>query len=422
MEFFEELKWRNLVKDVTDEEGLTQRLKQPAVCYCGFDPTADSLHIGHLQQIMLLCRYQKAGHKPIALCGGATGMIGDPRMTSERKLLQLEDVRHNADCIKQQLSHFLVFDGPNAAVVENNYNWLGQLSMIDFLRDYGKFFNVNYMIAKDTVAKRLETGISFTEFAYTILQSIDWLHLYDNYNCQLQIGGSDQWGNLTSGIELIRKVRGDQAKVFGITSPLITKSDGTKFGKSEGKNIWLDPKRTSAYEFYQWFINVADTDIINFLKRLSLRSPEEIMDLESKMQSAPEKREAQKALAEELTALVHGVEGLATAQKITKALFSGQIMDLTAEERQTALADAQTTTLSVNTPLPEALVIAKVASSKREARQLIEAGSVSVNGQRCQQLDFVLSKDQATDGDTFIIRKGKKNYFVFKVTADDTTN
>ncbi len=418
MEFLEELKWRGLVKDVTDEAGLKQRLESPAVCYCGFDPTAESLHIGHLQQIMLLRRYQLAGHTPIALCGGATGMIGDPRMTSERKLLQLEDVRHNAECIRRQLAHFLSFEGENAAIMENNYNWLGSLNMIDFLRDYGKCFNINYMIAKDTVAKRLETGISFTEFSYTILQSIDWLHLYDAYNCQLQIGGSDQWGNLTSGIELIRKLRGDNAKAFGITSPLITKSDGTKFGKSEGKNIWLDPERTSAYEFYQWFINVADDDIINFLKRLSLRTPEEIMALEAEMKAAPEKRPAQKALAEELTTLVHGPQGLATAEKITQALFSGDIMALSAAERRSALADAQVVEINSGTLLIDALASGHIASSKREARQLIEAGSVSVNGQRCQQLDCTLDKAAAADDDTFIIRKGKKNYFVFKVKAN----
>jgi len=418
MEFFEELKWRNLVKDVTDEAGLAQRLRQPAVCYCGFDPTADSLHIGHLQQIMLLRRYQLAGHRPIALCGGATGMIGDPRMTSERKLLQLDDVRHNAECIKGQLSHFLSFEGDNAAIVENNYNWLGTMPMIDFLRDYGKCFNINYMIAKDTVAKRLETGISFTEFAYTILQSIDWLHLYDTYGCQLQIGGSDQWGNLTSGVELIRKLRGEDAKVYGITSPLITKSDGTKFGKSEGKNIWLDPARTSAYEFYQWFVNVADDDIINFLKRLSMRSPEEIMALEASMKAAPEKREAQKALAEELTGLVHGPQGLASAQKITAALFSGNVMDLDARERASALADAPSFEIASGMPLIDALVASHIAPSKREARQLIQAGSVSVNGRRCQQLETQLAAAAALDHEDFIIRKGKKSYFVFKVKAN----
>ena len=279
MDFFDELKWRGLIKDVTDEESLRERLKSPITCYCGFDPTADSCHIGHLQQVILLRRYQKAGHRPIVLVGGATGMIGDPRMTSERKLLSLEDVKHNAECLKQQLSHFVDFEGDNKAILANNYDWISQLSVIDFLRDYGKCFNVSYMIAKDTVASRLERGISYTEFSYMILQAMDFLHLYRTYNCQLQIGGSDQWGNLTCGVELVRKLEGENAKVYGVTSPLITKSDGTKFGKSEGKNVWLDPKKSSPYEFYQFFVNVADSDIANMLKRLSMKSVDEIQQL-----------------------------------------------------------------------------------------------------------------------------------------------
>ena len=297
MEFIDELRWRGLVKDCTDVEGLTEQLKKQTVIYCGFDPTADSLHVGHLQQIILLRRYQNAGHRPIALCGGFTGMIGDPRPTTERKLLTHEEVLHNADCIRDQLAHFLSFEGDNAAIMENNNNWLGSMTLLDFLRDYGKLFNVSYMLQKDTIKKRLETGISYTEFSYTILQAIDWLFLYKRHNCQIQIGGSDQWGNLTTGIELIRKQIGDEAVVFGITSPLITKSDGSKFGKSEGKNIWLDPKRTNAYEFYQFWLNTQDADIIDYLKRLSLRSPEEIMELEKQMQEHPEQRAAQKALA-----------------------------------------------------------------------------------------------------------------------------
>ncbi|MBR2067508.1 MAG: tyrosine--tRNA ligase, partial [Solobacterium sp.] len=246
MEFLEDLKWRGLVKDVTDEDGLEKQLEQCTTVYCGFDPTADSLHVGHLQQIILLKRYQDAGHRPIALCGGFTGMIGDPRPTTERKLLTHEEVLHNAECIKEQIAKFLSFEGDNAAIMENNNHWLGEMSLLDFLRDYGKLFNVSYMLQKDTIKKRLNSGISYTEFSYTILQAIDWLGLYQRHHCQVQIGGSDQWGNLTSGTELIRKVEGEDAKVFGITSPLITKSDGSKFGKSEGKNIWLDPSRTNA--------------------------------------------------------------------------------------------------------------------------------------------------------------------------------
>lgn len=412
MTFFEELQWRGLVKDVTDFEGLKERLNTPIVCYCGFDPTADSLHIGHLQQIMLLKRYQMAGHTPIILVGGATGMIGDPRMTSERKLLQLEDVQHNAECIKNQLAHFLSFEGSNAAIMENNYKWISQLSVIDFLREYGKCFSVSYMIAKDTVASRLESGISYTEFSYMILQSLDFMHLFDEYNCQLQIGGSDQWGNLTSGVELIRKVKGESAKVFGVTSPLITKSDGTKFGKSEGKNVWLDPNKSSAYEFYQFFVNVADADVINMLKKLSLKSKEEIEALQQQLIEQPHLRAAQKALAEELTGLVHGQEGLQSAQKITAALFSGDFKALSSEELKEAFANATKIQIEENVNLLDALVSSHIASSKREAREFVKNGSISINGEKCNDLEKVLTKEDTLDGQLIVVRKGKKNYFV----------
>lgn len=415
MDFFDELKWRGLIKDVTDEESLRERLKSPITCYCGFDPTADSCHIGHLQQVILLRRYQKAGHRPIVLVGGATGMIGDPRMTSERKLLSLEDVKHNAECLKQQLSHFVDFEGDNKAILANNYDWISQLSVIDFFRDYGKCFNVSYMIAKDTVASRLERGISYTEFSYMILQAMDFLHLYRTYNCQLQIGGSDQWGNLTCGVELVRKLEGENAKVYGVTSPLITKSDGTKFGKSEGKNVWLDPKKSSPYEFYQFFVNVADSDIANMLKRLSMKSVDEIKQLIYKSETQPHLREAQKALAMELTEIVHGKEGLQSALRITDALFKGNIADLTADEISQAFKDAEKTTVSENTSLIDALLQGKVCSSKREAREFITSGSISINGTKCQQIDKVLTLQDTLDGKTIVIRKGKKNYSIFNI-------
>ena len=415
MDFFDELKWRGLIKDVTDEESLRERLKSPITCYCGFDPTADSCHIGHLQQVILLRRYQKAGHRPIVLVGGATGMIGDPRMTSERKLLSLEDVKHNAECLKQQLSHFVDFEGDNKAILANNYDWISQLSVIDFLRDYGKCFNVSYMIAKDTVASRLERGISYTEFSYMILQAMDFLHLYRTYNCQLQIGGSDQWGNLTCGVELVRKLEGENAKVYGVTSPLITKSDGTKFGKSEGKNVWLDPKKSSPYEFYQFFVNLADSDIANMLKRLSMKSVDEIKQLIYQSETQPHLREAQKALAMELTEIVHGKEGLQSALRITDALFKGNIADLTADEISQAFKDAEKTTVSENTSLIDALLQGKVCSSKREAREFITSGSISINGNKCQQIDKVLTLQDTLDGKTIVIRKGKKNYSIFNI-------
>ncbi len=413
MNFIEELTWRGLVKDCTDYDALVKRLEKPATVYCGFDPTADSLHVGHLQQIILLRRYQKAGHTPIALCGGFTGMIGDPRPTTERKLLTHEEVLHNAECIRDQLAMFLSFEGDNAAIMENNNNWLGEMTLLDYLRDYGKLFNVSYMLQKDTIRKRLDSGISYTEFSYTILQAIDWLFLLRRHNCVVQIGGSDQWGNLTTGTELIRKVMGDDCEVWGITSPLITKSDGSKFGKSEGKNIWLDSKRTNAYEFYQFWVNVDDADIIDYLKRLSLRSPEEIMALEEEMNQHPEQRAAQKALAEELTEMVHGREGVEKALKITETLFRGSIKDLTADELREGLSDAEKHEVEDGILLIDALVGAKIAGSKRDARQLIQQGSVQVNGERTTDLEAKLNKADAFDQDFSIIKKGKRNYYVF---------
>lgn len=412
MEFIEELKWRGLVKDVTDYEGLVEALKSPVTVYCGFDPTADSLHVGHLQQIILLRRYQDAGHTPIALCGGFTGMIGDPRPTTERKLLTHEEVLHNAECIKEQLAKFLKFEGDNSAIMENNNNWLGSMSLLDYLRDYGKLFNIAYMLQKDTIKKRLDTGLSYTEFSYTILQAMDFLGLYQKYNCKIQIGGSDQWGNLTSGMELIRKVEGDDAKVWGITSPLITKSDGSKFGKSEGKNIWLDPNRTNAYEFYQFWLNTPDSDVIDYLKRLSLRTPEEIQSLEKMLQEAPERREAQKALAEELTEMVHGKQGLETAQKITETFFHGDIMTLAPEEIKAGLSDAKKFEAEDGITLIDALVGAEVCKSKGEARRLIQQGSVSVNGEKTTDIEKVLNKSEAVNEEFTILKKGKKNYYV----------
>lgn len=410
MNFYEELQWRGLIKDAIDIDTLKERINEPLTCYCGFDPTADSLHIGHLQQIALLKRYQKAGHRVIALCGGATGMIGDPRPTTERKLLTAQQIAHNAECIKQQLSHFIDFsDGQ--AILENNVNWLGELNLIDFLRDYGKFFNVNYMINKDTIARRLESGISFTEFTYTILQAIDFYHLYKTYDCILQIGGSDQWGNLVSGCDLIRKMCGENAKVYGVTSPLITKSDGSKFGKSEGGNIWLDPQRTSAYEFYQFWINVSDNDVITLLKRLSFRSVEEIMELEEQTTAHPELRAAQKALASELTEMVHGKDGLTSALKITDAFFNGTFEKLSENELHQGIASMNTTMVNENTPLIDALIESKIAPSRREVRQLMKNGSIRVNGEVANDETMPLDQTHSLYG-SYVIRKGKKNYFV----------
>ncbi|NLL75394.1 MAG: tyrosine--tRNA ligase, partial [Erysipelothrix sp.] len=305
MNFLDELQWRGLLKDVTNLDALTKRLETPITLYCGFDPTADSLHVGHLQQLILLKRYQAQGHHPIALIGGATGMIGDPRPTTERSLLSDEDLQKNIIGIGEQINRVLNSDN-NPVKIVNNFDWLGNINVLDFLRDYGKFFSVNTMLAKDTIASRLDTGISFTEFTYTILQAIDYLTLYENESVELQIGGSDQWGNLVSGTDLIRKVKGHEVEVFGVTSHLIMKSDGTKFGKSEGANIWLDADKTDAFTFYQFWVNTSDADIMDFTKRLSMKSVSEIEAIEAQFNQEKHLRHAQITLAAELTLLVYG--------------------------------------------------------------------------------------------------------------------
>ena len=411
MNFLEELEWRGLLKDVTNKENLQKRMADPITLYCGYDPTADSLHVGHLQQLILLKRYQKEGHHPIALIGGATGMIGDPRPTTERSLLSNEDLQHNIKCLSEQITGILNSDN-NPVKIVNNAEWLGEMTMLEFLRDYGKFFSVNTMLAKDTIASRLSTGISFTEFSYTILQAIDYLHLYENHNVELQIGGSDQWGNLVSGTDLIRKVKGHEVEVFGATSYLITKSDGSKFGKSEGENIWLDPKRTDAYAFYQYFVNCSDDDIVDFTRRLSMTTPEEINALEAEFKEAPHKRAMQIALAKELTLLLHGEEGLATAEAMTQALFSGNVQDLTSNQIRSAFADSNTIDVSEDQNLVDLLIETKIMPSKREARQMIGQGAISVNGHVIKDLDYVVTKEQAFDKSLTLIRKGKKTYYI----------
>lgn len=413
MDFLDELTWRGLIKDVTDLDGLKERIKRPMTVYCGFDPTADSLHIGHLQQLLLLKRYQQQGHHPIALIGGATGMIGDPRPTTERSLQTLDEINQNIIGISAQIRSILCNTNLPVTIV-NNFDWLSKIDILTFLRDFGKHFNVNYMIAKDIVSSRLATGISFTEFTYTILQAADWLHLYQNHNCEMQIGGSDQWGNLTSGSELIRKVVGNQAKVFGVTSPLITNSDGSKFGKSEGKNIWLDPDKTDAYTFYQYWINVSDNDVIDFMKRLSFKTVDEIMEFADITEKEPHLRYAQKALAEELTALVYGLDGVESAKKISEVLFSGQFDQLSLAELEVALAEASFGEISEDTLLIDCLVGVGAAKSKREARDLITGGSVLINGGRVNDLEFVVKKENALHKSLTVIRKGKKYYFVVR--------
>lgn len=412
MNFLQELKTRNLVKDIMDEEALLNRMKTPMTIYCGFDPTADSLHVGHLQQLILLKRYQQQGHHPIALIGGATGMVGDPSgKSSERTLQSLEVISHNVKSIKKQIESVL-YSKDNEVKVLNNYDWLSKISMIELLRDYGKHFSINTMLAKDIVASRLETGISFTEFSYTILQAIDWYTLLKEHNCEVQIGGSDQWGNLLSGAELIRKQLGHEVKVYGITSPLITKSDGSKFGKSEGGNVWINPELTDAYTFYQFWINTADADIKDFLYRLSLKPLNEIDEVLELHQQAPEQRVAQKALAAELTLLIHKQEGLDNALKITDALFSNDVMSLNSAQLRSAFSNATKVEVSEDILLADVLVENKIISSKREVRQLITQKALEVNGQKVEDFDFVLSKENAIDQSLSIVKKGKKNFYL----------
>jgi len=415
MELLEDLRWRGIIYQQTDEQALTELLdKEKISLYCGTDPSADSLHIGHLVPFLTLRRFQMHGHRPIVLVGGATGLIGDPSGKSEeRKLLTIETVQQNAEGIKKQLESIFDFDGENGAVMVNNYDWTSKMDIVTFLRDIGKYIGINYMLAKDTIANRLETGISFTEFTYTILQAMDFNHLYDHFNCKLQIGGSDQWGNITSGLELIRKMHQDEeAKAFGLTIPLVTKADGTKFGKTEGGAVWLDPEKTSPYEFYQFWINTADADVVKYLKLFTFLSREEIEQLEQAVQEEPHLRKAQKALAEEMTRLIHGEEALQQAIRISHALFSGDVKALTASEISQGFKDVPSYVLKdeAELNLVELLVAAKISPSKRQAREDITNGAISINGDKVTDIAYALQDADRIEGQFTIIRRGKKKY------------
>ncbi|MGG3560343.1 tyrosine--tRNA ligase [Neobacillus rhizosphaerae] len=413
MDLLQDLAWRGIVYQQTDEEGLKDLLvKESISLYCGVDPTADSMHIGHLLPFLTLRRFQQHGHRPIVLVGGATGLIGDPSGKSEeRKLLTLETVQDNVAGIKKQLETIFEFEGENGAIMVNNYDWAGKMDVVTFLRDIGKHIGVNYMLAKDTIASRLETGISFTEFTYTILQAMDFNHLYDHHNCKLQIGGSDQWGNITSGLELIRKTHTEDTKAFGLTIPLVTKSDGTKFGKTESGAVWLDPEKTTPYEFYQFWINTADADVVRYLKIFTFLTHEEIEQLEQSVQEEPHLRKAQKALAEEMTRLIHGEESLQQAIKISQALFSGDVKNLSAAEIKQGFKDVPSFTASESDGnLVELLVAAKISPSKRQAREDIANGAVTVNGEKVTDTAYVLQETDRMEGQFTIIRRGKKKY------------
>ncbi|PZH53757.1 tyrosine--tRNA ligase [Staphylococcus aureus] len=410
----EDLKWRGLIYQQTDEQGIEDLLnKEQVTLYCGADPTADSLHIGHLLPFLTLRRFQEHGHRPIVLIGGGTGMIGDPSGKSEERVLQTEEqVDKNIEGISKQMHNIFEFGTDHGAVLVNNRDWLGQISLISFLRDYGKHVGVNYMLGKDSIQSRLEHGISYTEFTYTILQAIDFGHLNRELNCKIQVGGSDQWGNITSGIELMRRMYG-QTDAYGLTIPLVTKSDGKKFGKSESGAVWLDAEKTSPYEFYQFWINQSDEDVIKFLKYFTFLGKEEIDRLEQSKNEAPHLREAQKTLAEEVTKFIHGEDALNDAIRFSQALFSGDLKSLSAKELKDGFKDVPQVTLSNDTTnIVEVLIETGISPSKRQAREDVNNGAIYINGERQQDVNYALAPEDKIDGEFTIIRRGKKKYFM----------
>lgn len=417
MNILDDLKWRGAINQETDHDGLYDLVNKKSVgLYVGIDPTGDSMHIGHLIPFMILKRFQLAGHHPVILIGGGTGSIGDPSgKKSERVLQTMDQVRHNQEALTHQMEKLFGQDGSFEIV--NNYDWLSKMSLLDFLRDYGKLFNINTMIRKEIIASRLEAGISFTEFTYQILQGVDFLHLFRYNDVQVQLGGADQWGNITSGIDLIHKVEGSDAQAYGMTIPLLLKADGTKFGKSEGGNVWLDPEKTTPYEFYQFWLNQDDRDVVKYLKYFTFLDKSEIDDLEKKVQTHPEKREAQRRLAQEVTKFVHGPKAVESAERISKALFSGEVADLTTTEIEQGFKNMPTVNVS-SEPLNivQWLVDAtKIESSRRQAREDINNGAIRINGAKIQDTDFEINPSDKFDGKFVIVRRGKKRYFLARV-------
>lgn len=424
MTLFENLTWRGFINQVTHDQLADALEKESFTLYCGFDPTADSLHIGSLLPIMGLVHFQRAGHRPIVLVGGGTGLIGDPSFkATERSLLTKDQVRENAEGIRAQLARFIDFDGPNAATLVNNADWLCELSLIDFLRDVGKHFSVNVMLSRESVRQRLEDrdhGISYTEFTYSLLQAYDFLHLAQTHQCRLQIGGSDQWGNIVSGMDLTRRLLAKDT--FGLTFPLVTKADGSKFGKSESGNIWLDANRTSPYKFYQFWINQADADTPRFLRFFTLLEQQDILDLERQIVEEPHKRAAQIRLAQEVTRAVHGEAALQNAIKASEAMFGGDLhgldeatlLDIFSEMPSAALPNS---TLAEERLLLDVLVDAAVFPSKGEARRMLKSGGLYLNNERIDAEDLKLNPAHCLTGNIAIVRKGKKNYHLLRFTA-----
>lgn len=417
MNIIDDLKWRGAINQQTDEAGLKELTeKQSVSLYCGIDPTGDSMHIGHLIPFMILKRFQLAGHHPYVVVGGGTGAIGDPSgKNSERKLQTMDQVKHNQDGLNAQM-HKLFGSDKNFSIV-NNYDWLSKISLLDFLRDYGKLFSVNNMLNKEVVASRLEVGISYTEFTYQILQSVDFLHLYRSEHVQLQIGGADQWGNITAGTDLIHRLEGNDAKAYGLTIPLLLKADGTKFGKTAGGAVWLNPERTSPYEFYQFWINQDDRDVVKYLKYFTFLSHEEIDRLAETVKTAPEKREAQRRLAEEVTEFVHGKEAVVEAENITKALFTGDVQNLNADEIEQGFkgVPSEDVTAEKQNIVLWLVDATKFEPSRRQAREDIQNGAIRINGEKVTDLDAEIDPTAAFDGKFVIVRRGKKRYFLARV-------
>ncbi|MFD5781336.1 tyrosine--tRNA ligase [Streptomyces sp. NPDC126933] len=416
----DELKWRGLFAQSTDEDALRKALADgPVTFYCGFDPTAASLHVGHLVQVLTVRRLQQAGHRPLALVGGATGQIGDPRPTAERTLNDPATVAGWVDRLRSQIEPFLSFEGPNAATMVNNLDWTAGLSAIEFLRDVGKHFRVNKMLTKDSIARRLESdeGISYTEFSYQLLQSMDFLELYRRYDCVLQQGGSDQWGNLTAGLDLIHRLE-PGATVHALATPLMTKADGTKFGKTESGAVWLDPEMTTPYAFYQFWLNVDDRDIATYSRILSFKSREELEELEQVTLERPQARAAQRALAEELTTLVHGADQCAAVVAASRALFGqGELTGLDEATLSAALSEVPRATVAELGPMVELFAEAGLAPSKSAARRTVKEGGAYVNNVKVADADTVPDRADLLHGRWLVLRRGKKNLAAIEVTA-----
>lgn len=406
MNLYEDLKWRGLIQDISDEELINKLNNEKLTFYIGTDPTADSMHIGHYSSFLISKRLAKYGHKPILLVGGATGLIGDPKPTAERPMITKEEVEHNIKGLTKQAKEIFGFE------VVNNYDWTKDINVIDFLRDYGKYFNVGYMLAKDKVRSRMETGITYAEFSYMILQALDFLHLFETKNCVLQVAGSDQWGNITAGIELIRKKTDKTA--YGMVMPLVTDSNGVKFGKTEGNALWLDKNKTSSYELYQYLVNLEDSMIISYLKKLTFLSREEIEEIEAKHNEHPELREAHKILAREIITDLHGKEEYEKAVRISEALFKGNFNDLSNEELGEAFKGNEVKGIELNKNILDVLVEMNVATSKRQAREFISGNSIEIKGEKVKELDKTITEQDLINNTFLIIKRGKKNYYIAK--------